>query len=163
MTFDSTDIFKMGITAAVTALICWFVLRPAIPLIPQPVTPRSERITWETARQLRSTYINNNPIKTTYQIPGGPMVTENLIGFRMDAAAINEIMNNNKNGRDGSKIADELMIYFGKEPVDGRLEFRIIAAGIQKGIILKSTSTNVLNSTVFDRADPCPPCIVNDN
>ena len=154
MKFQISDFPKMAVAAMATASI--FIIDDYKPAITPATT--SERISWDAAQRMRAAYLRTAPIAIEYSGQGGTRVSAPLEGFVMDAAAINEIMNNNQNGIGGKRVADALVVYFGKEEVAGKMEFRIIAAGLQNGVLLKNADAkNVANSSVFDRADPTPP------
>lgn len=151
MHFDRYDIIKMGIAAGITAVVFLIATNRPSPAAP---APSMNRISWNEAMTLRNTYTNRNPIR----VDTGGISSVVLEGFRMDAAAINEIMNNNKNGINGNTRADQLVVYLGNEVVAGRVQWRLVAAGVQNGTLLKNPNPTIRDqSSVFDRADPCPP------
>ncbi len=159
MTFYKSDIPKMAIASVVTAVVfAIFSFTSISSSSPQKDT----RISWATAMKFKSDYLNFKPMMVVYDDGSSKRKVDKLEGFKISALAVNEILNDNKNGTNSTK-ADELMIYFGIEGTtmaEGNEipNLRIILAGIQDGKIMKnSTATNETDSSVFDRADPCPP------
>lgn len=161
MTFYRTDIPKMALAALVAAIIVFMVLY--VPGPPPPTTT-DRRISWDEAKALMDEYDRNPLICYAQGVQGsdGQVVPK---GFKLNARNINEVINNNQNGEKGNKIADELMIYFGAQQMpDGTSKLQLIAVGVEKavgqpyGVIMKNpVGSDRQKSSVFDRADPCPP------
>lgn len=161
MKFGSSDIPKMAIAAVVTGLIVFIILyNPVHPLAPST----AERLSWNEAQKRIDEYIQD-PIMVDSITEKGDTIKTALKGFSMSARAINEVINHNRN-ENGNEIADELMLYFCKSKDDnGVSRLQLIVVGVENevgdkyGVIMKNDKdgNDTLKSSVFDRADPCPP------
>ncbi len=160
MRFSPSDIPKMAIAAVGTAVIFIIFLN-----LPQPTAPpkgKDVRISWDSALKLQSQYLENKPLLVDYlDDASGQMKRDELQGFRFPAAAIDEVINHNK-FKGGAK-AEEIIIYLGidgysKMPNDPIPNYTLFIAGILNNEIMRNAdSSNNIESSVMDRADPCPP------
>jgi hypothetical protein len=134
-----------------------------------PIT-NSIPITYQTADGLKKTYLKHN--LTTFDYCGNNKFV--LEGFSFDIWQIQEILTRNHSGQ----IPDKVAFYLGLEDPEGWDRYHIIAYGI-KGNTRLDTSTKTITTvasvsngtvkagslvttaaraSVFDKADPCPPC-----
>ena len=127
---------------------------------------RSERISWQTAKNLKDEYIGFKPMNVEYKDPKtGKDIDTELEGFKMDARQMDEIINHNKHTGSTDSTADEVIFYFGMDGKAGPWyskfpNLHIIVAGVKNNIVLKNRDINESKaSSVFDKADPCPPSI----
>ena len=162
MKFNKSDIPKMGGAALITALI--FIAINFWGNKNKFSFSSSERISWNRADKLKGEYMGFKPMNVEYKDPatGKDIVTE-LEGFKMDARQIDEIINHNKHTGSTDSTADEIIFYFGMDGKSGPWYSRfanlhIIAAGIKNNTLLKNREgSNDVESSIFDKADPCPP------
>jgi len=161
MKFSGSNIANRALTALGTVTIFFIVLYTSISAVP-PVM--SERISWDEAVKLRSAYLGFKPLMVEYTdgVSGRP-VKAPLQGFKMDARLIDEVINHNQNGPGGDATADSMLIYFGIEGFSGSgvtktPNYTIIVVGVKDGVIMKNPKSGDINqSSVMDKADPCPP------
>ena len=154
MKFHKSDFLKMGIAVAVTALVFFiFFYKSAHPV---PLT--GGRMSWNDAEALIAEY-RRAPIMIESLGSAGDTVRTPLQGFQMDAGEIDEIINYNRNGLNGNGLADHLMIYFGAtRDSTGLSKLQLIAVGVKDGVLMKNADgRESRKSSVFDKADPCPP------
>jgi hypothetical protein len=114
-----------------------------------PVT-NSIRITNTTACGWRNKYLDSS-LTTPDRCALRTLVLE---GFSFDIWQIQEILTRNHQG--GIK-PDKVAFYLGLEDPTGIRRYHIIAYGM-KGTMLLNSATKASNPSVFDKADPCPPC-----
>ena len=161
MKISSADIPKMALAAIGTAIVFLVILN--LPQSAAPPTKRAERISWDEALKLKQEYLDHKPLMVDYDDTSGKPTRGPLQGFRMDAKAIDEVINYNQNSPSKSGKADQIIFYFG---IDGYSEaagdkipiYNIVVAGIENGKIMKNpASSDIDHSSVMDRADPCPP------
>jgi len=166
MRFYRSDLVKMGGTATVTSL-AFLIFNFFLPRSVAYKFAKSERISWDTADSLRKEYREYRPLKVRvhYQDSSDPNaeVDSILNGFKFNASDLNEIINSNLSLPVGEK-ADEVIFYLGKKGVSGRwpnkyATMHIIAVGVKNdSLLFNRNQTNVkAASSVFDKADPCPP------
>ncbi len=115
----------------------------------------SMAISWNEAVSLRNFYKENQPLKIqsgNEQVP--------LEGFTIQANQLLEIISNNKIGGK----ADQVMFYLGAEaPERGSTlpKYNLIAVGLNGGQLMIPSNqegrSNPSQSSVFDKANPCPP------
>lgn len=124
----------------------------------------SQAISWDEAVQMKNMFTELSPMMI--DIPDGRgSKSVPLEGFKMDANQLLELINSNKNGGK----ADEVMFYFGAKPSatgTGNPMFNIIAVGMKNNnLMIPATSegkSNPESSSIFDKADPCPPMCPNE-
>jgi len=115
----------------------------------------STAISWDEAISLRDFYKENQPLRVqsgNSQVP--------LEGFTIQAQQLLEIISNNKVGGK----ADQVMFYLGAEAPDRGStlpKYNLIAVGLNGGQLMIPSSqegrSNPSQSSVFDKANPCPP------
>jgi hypothetical protein len=128
----------------------------------------SESISWDEAQTLMSHFKTLQPLKIELGDPRSQSGTTiiPLEGFKIKASQLLEIINNNKSGNGGQ--ADNVMFYFGATDPQTNFtipDYRIIAVGEKNGSLIIPTSSAAKgdknSSSVFDKADPCPPMCPN--
>ncbi len=147
---------------AVTGTIAAFfiVIFTSISAVPPALT---ERISWNEAVKLKTAYLGYRPMMVEYRDAAGKIVRAPLQGFQMDARMIDEVINRNQNAPGGDSKADNMMIYFGIDGFSGSgataiPNYRIIVVGEKGGKLMKNpVASDVAQSSVMDKADPCPP------
>jgi len=130
----------------------------------------SGRITKDTSDLLRSNYRKDRKHLKTIDSMADANKAVALEGFVFDAEQIREIVDYNKSGQK----PDQLAIYFGLISNGGVIgigkhrNWHLIALGRYKGKPLDynkddpasgvSAVTALKDASIFDKADPCPPC-----
>jgi len=124
----------------------------------------SEAISWADALMMKAKFVDLQPLKIEVSDPRsntGSMVMP-LEGFRVEASHLLEIIQNNKVGN-GQK-AQNVVFYFGaKDPKPGMTEpeYNLIAVGERNGVLMipsdAESQQRAGSSSVFDKANPCPP------
>lgn len=119
----------------------------------------SSAISWNEALTLRSDFKSRSPLKIEVE-EGGTIKQLPLEGFTIQANQLLEIINNNKSGGN----ADAIMFYFGsQDPAPGFSlpRYNIIAVGVSNNELMVPTNerdwSDPNKSSVFDKANPCPP------
>ncbi len=125
---------------------------------------QNTRIKKNEAEGLRSLYENSALLNTLDKSENQIL----LYGFSFDADQINEIINSNASGE---KSPDRLVIYLGLEDVMGTNRWHVIAYGMKNNRLLDYANAIPVrghggniepdgtgNASIFDKADPCPPC-----
>ena len=123
--------------------------------------PLSERITWEDAVELRQEYKKYKPLQVEHKGTSGrdSETKASLEGFVFDAQQLAEIINYNRS----REAPDKVIFYFGQKGVaDANTAsehgiIKIIAVGMKNNKLLVNDFNNEGKSSVFDKADPCPP------
>lgn len=169
MKFHRSDIIKMGGTAILTSLV--FIVYNLFSGSENTFDfAKSDRISWNEADALRDEYLKFKPLRVQYDDPANPGTNKigDLEGFIINARQLDEIINHNKSPYKGGtdSTADEVIFYLGKKgkfgiPPFDKAHMHIIAAGIKSDTLLIPSSaldqTNATKSSIFDKADPCPP------
>lgn len=133
--------------------------------IAEKTVTTSEAISWNEAVQMKNMFVGLSPISIEVPDGRGNNTEVPLEGFKIQASQLLELINNNKNGGQ----ADEVMFYFGaKQSSSSNIpSFNIIAVGIKNNaLMIPSTAEGKANpgsSSIFDKADPCPPMCPNQN
>jgi hypothetical protein len=158
----SLKIFFAGIFTALVAISCLFILISSttkVDVLKNIYTSVSTAISWNEALTLRNNYVENQPLMIDISENGGTRQVP-LQGFTLQADQLQEIISNNKSGGN----ADAVMFYLGAEnPLPGSTlpRYNLIAVGIKNGALMIPLSErdwdNPAKSSVFDKADPCPP------
>lgn len=157
-----TKSFMAGFITAFATIGCIFFLSfftPKESTDASTFRPVSTAISWNEALSMRTKYVARTPLKiesSGNQVP--------LEGFTIQANQLSEIISNNKSG--GS--ADAVMFYFGAEdpaPGSSLPKYHLIAVGIKNNTLMIPSTERDRNdptkSSVFDKADPCPPFCPN--
>ena len=110
-----------------------------------PIVPESGPVSVKAAQDMRTAWVGKHPL---YE-PDGQTVLE---GFSFDATQIDEIINHNHAGGDKP---NKVVFYFGYDSATN--QWHIIAYGRRNGTLLTGTTSNA-DPSIFDKADPCPPC-----
>src|SRR5690606_22662621 len=115
----------------------------------------SQAISWVEASNLMSHYMTNNPF--LIKNPQNPKLSVPLEGFKIKASGLDSIINYNKIGN--GKKPEYVMLYLGKDIQKG---YTIIAVGIDSSgyLIIPSNQQDPANaklSSIYDKAEPCPP------
>jgi|GEM_PF-1963307 len=174
MQFNKSDIVKMGGTAIVTALIFLALHRPPAaesfsktPYVLQISNSTSGAISWDTAKSMIAQYLkSSNPlfVDSTKKVP--------LRAFVFNARQLDTVINHNLSpfGKDSS--ADDLYVYFGQQGTFdsgkyGKIHMIIVGAktfrdpatnALYDSLMINPARQNSASSTsVYDKADPCPP------
>ncbi|MCC6817094.1 MAG: hypothetical protein IT267_11835 [Saprospiraceae bacterium] len=121
----------------------------------------SGAISWNEAMSMRNKYKELAPLKIEYNGQNGKQINT-LEAFKISATNLLEIIQNNKSGNGYN--ADHVVFYLGaKDPTDGNSlpTFQLIAVGMKNNQLMIPANVNDKNdpskSSVFDKADPCPP------
>lgn len=153
----SIRLFLFGFLSAVFLFSCVIVLSSYTKkeTITSDNFLESMAISWDEAVSLRNFYKANQPLKVqsgNSQVP--------LEGFTIEANQLLEIISNNKVGGK----ADQVMFYLGAEAPDrgsSLPKYNLIAVGLNGGQLMIPSSpegqSNPSQSSVFDKASPCPP------
>lgn len=119
----------------------------------------SEAISWNDALAMRNKYLASSPLKTEMNNQG-TITLKSLEGFSIQADHLIEIIQNNKAGG----TADAVVFYLGaEEPASGFSlpRYNLIAVGRNSSGLMIPTNerdkSDPSKSSVFDKADPCPP------
>lgn len=158
MKFHKTDIIKMGGTALVTALV--FVVFNLFSANGNTFYfAKSDRISWKDALKMQKEYVpNRQHLKT--RVGSGDSV---LRGIVFDARQLDEIINHNRHPTGTDSTADEVIFYLGKDGESGGWlskypNMHVIAAGMKgRYLLIDADQSTATKSSVFDKADPCPP------
>ncbi len=156
----NVNLFQKYLAVIGTIAAFFIVIFTSISAVPSAVT---DRISWNDAVKLKRAYLEYRPMLVEYKDAAGKIVRAPLEGFEMDAKMIDEVINRNQNGLGGNSKADHIMIYFGIDGFSGSgataiPNYRIIVVGEQGGKLMKNpVASDVAQSSVMDKADPCPP------
>lgn len=166
MEFSKSDIPKMAVTAAITALICvgLYSLFEQNTFLSIMKDNKSERISWKEADVMQKEYREFKPLKIKYVDENSKDAVAPLEGFRIDAKQLDEIINHNHAAKDSKdSTAEEVAFYLGQDGTFRNVltnygNIHIIAVGIKKNeLMIKREETDAKTSSVFDHADPIPP------
>lgn len=154
--------FAAGFFTAILSMSCFFLFSfftPANTDIKPGILTASTAISWNEAVTLKNKFKNLQPLKMETTGPNGINQVP-LEGFTIQAAQLLEIIQNNKAGGQ----ADAVMFYLGAEdPQQGFTlpKYHIIAVGVNaNGLMIPANDRDKSDpgkSSVFDKADPCPP------
>jgi len=157
-----TQTFIAGFVTAFAFMGCIFFLSFSTPEKAEDVSglrPVSTAISWNEAVSMRTKYVARTPLKM--EVSGNQVPLE---GFTIQANQLSEIISNNKSGGN----ADAVMFYFGAEdPAPGSTlpKYHLIAVGIKNNALMIPSDQRDRNdptkSSVYDKADPCPPFCPN--
>jgi hypothetical protein len=119
----------------------------------------SSAISWNEALTLRNDFKSRSPLKIEVD-EGGAIRQLPLEGFSIQASQLLEIINNNKSGGN----ADAVTFYFGSQdpnPGFSLPRYNIIAVGVSNNQMMVPANerdwSDPNKSSVFDKANPCPP------
>ncbi|NOT36703.1 MAG: hypothetical protein HOP11_04945 [Saprospiraceae bacterium] len=119
---------------------------------------------------MRNKYKTLQPLKVEFDNPNNPgtKTIQTLEAFKISASQLLAIINNNKNG--GGYNADNVVFYLGaKDPEPGYTipSYNIIAVGMRNNALMipitEADKADATKSSVYDKADPCPPFCPNNN
>lgn len=155
-------LFFAGFFTALAAIGCLIILSSFSTkgdLLKTTFNSISTAISWNEAIAMRNNYKEMQPLRIGIS-ENGSMREVPLEGFTIDANQLQEIISNNKSG--GS--ADAVMFYLGAEnPLSGSTlpRYNLIAVGLKNGVLMipnnREEWDNPTKSSVFDKAEPCPP------
>jgi hypothetical protein len=166
MKFNATDIVKMGGAALLTALI-FIALKPSAQQFPLVFngTSTSGAISWVKAQNYMQQWDVSSPLKAD---DSGRAKT--LHAFSFDAKQLDTIINHNLNPNGTDSTADDVFIFFGQDSTfqNGQSRFvnvhLILVGGKYDSTVGKDTlminvkkKNSAFASSVYDKADPCPP------
>lgn len=166
MKFNSSDIVKMGGAALITALI-FIATKPSAEQLPLVLrgTSTSGAISWNTAKNYMQQWDVSSPLKAD---DSGKAKT--LHAFSFNARQLDTLINHNLNPNGSDSTADDVFIFFGQDSTFDKDQARYVnvhlilvggkydsTAGKDTLMINKSRENSALASSVFDKADPCPP------
>ncbi|MFZ1705276.1 MAG: hypothetical protein WAT79_13090 [Saprospiraceae bacterium] len=157
-----------GFLAAIFTIVCFLVFSfftEKKEVSPNSVVPISSAISWNEAVALKNKFKTLQPLMMEVSGNSGSEQIP-LEGFKIQASQLLEIINNNKSG--GGNPADFVMFYLGaQDPTSGMTlpSYHMIAVGMQGDNLLIPTSESdkkdASKSSIFDKADPCPPFCPN--
>lgn len=156
--------FLFGFVLAAGAFVTMSFLSKSTldsPIIKDKTVDVSEAISWADALSMKAKFVALQPL--SIEVSNGVNTTVMpLEGFRVEAAHLLEIIQNNKMSN-GQK-ADNVVFYFGaKDPKPGMTqpEYNLIAVGESRGVLMVPSDPESQqrsgSSSVFDKANPCPP------
>lgn len=134
-----------------------------------PTFAESSAISWNEALALKDKYLELAPMKIEYVNPSNPntKLIKTLEAFKIKASDLIEIIQNNKSGN--GYPADNVMFYMGaKAPASGYTlpSYQLIAVGMRNNQLMipaiGSDRNDPNKSSVYDKADPCPPFCPNE-
>lgn len=166
MKFNATDIVKMGGTAIITALIV-IAVKPSNEqhsLILRG-TSTSGAISWLKAQNYMKQWDSTSPLKSD-----DSGIAKTLHAFSFNAKQLDTLINHNLNPNGSDSTADDVFIFFGQDSTFENGQSRFVnvhlilvggkydsTAGKDTLMINNNRKNSALASSVYDKADPCPP------